>query len=269
MEVIFNGRLLPNNQVQPGLQNRAFAYGDGLFETMKVEGGSCSLLSYHFRRLKNGMGILQMTLPFTEKELEDYIRQLAGQYQAALLRMRLQVWRKEGGLYAPLQQESEFLLSANPFKEAQWIKNSASFSEKVQLSHSSYSSLKTMNALPYVLAGLERKGRGLDELILTDTNGHVAECSSSNIFWFREGCWYTPALESGCIAGVMRAYLLDQMRSKNIPVAEVLLPNEKLGEAALLIACNATGISSIIQLEKQSFPNGKAILEELIPLPGL
>jgi branched-subunit amino acid aminotransferase/4-amino-4-deoxychorismate lyase len=269
MEVIFNGRLLSSDQVQLQPGNRAFAYGDGLFETMLVRDGSCPLLPYHFSRLQKGTHILQLELPFNRKELEELIRQLAGKSVHPLLRMRLQVWRKEGGLYAPQQKESEYLLTASSFEEPPRIKKNAAFSNTVQLSNAAYSSLKTMNALPYVLAGLERRARGLDELILTDTMGHVAECSAANIFWYKEDCWYTPALESGCIAGVMRAYLLDQMRSSNIAVKEVLLPKEKLLEAAFLIACNATGLWSIVQLENKPFPNGKKVLEQLIPPPAL
>lgn len=269
MEVIFNGKLLSSDQVQLHPGNRAFAYGDGIFETMLVRDGSCPLLPYHFSRLQKGAHILQMELPFNEMELEELARQLAAKSTHPLLRMRLQVWRKEGGLYAPQQKESEYLLTASPFEEPRWIKNKAAFSNTVQLSNSAYSSLKTMNALPYVLAGLERRERGLDELILTDTRGHVAECSAANIFWHKEDCWYTPALESGCIAGVMRAYLLDQMLARKIAVKEVLLPKEKLLEAAFLIACNATGFWSIAQLENKAFPNGKKVLEQLIPPPGL
>lgn len=269
MEVIFNGYLLSEGQVQLSLQNRAFAYGDGIFETMIVRRGTCTLLPYHFQRLQKGVSTLHMDLAFTEKELESYIWQLASKSQHTVLRMRLQVWRREGGLYTPEQTESDFLLTISPYAKPSRTKEKVGIAQNVKLTHSAWSGLKTMNALPYVLAGLERKARQLDDLILTDSAGHVAECTSANLFWYKNGKWHTPKLESGCVAGVMRAYLLDQMQKKQIPVQEVLLPHEELVEADMLIASNVTGLYSIMQLDRHSFKDGRDQLANLIQLPEL
>lgn len=269
MEVIFNGDLLPEYKAQLSHQNRAFAYGDGIFETIIVRRGSCTLLPHHFRRLQKGADILKMHLPFQEKELESYIWQLASKSQHHVLRMRLQLWRRAGGLYTPEHNSSEFLLATSPFERPDRTKHQVAFAKTVKLAPSAWSSLKTMSALPYVLAGLERKERQLDDLILTDTTGHVAECTAANLFWFRNGQWYTPPLESGCIAGVMRAYLLDQMEQKQIPVQEILLPHHELLEAELLVACNVTGLFNIRQLENQTFEDGRDRLASLIRLPEL
>lgn len=269
MEVIFNKYLVPEGQVKLGMHNRAFAYGDGIFETMIVRRGTCNLLSYHFKRLQKGAKVLGLILPFDEKELESFIWQLASKVRHLVLRMRLQLWRREGGLYTPTQHESEFLLTASPFERPIRTKEKVGIARSVKLAPSAWSGLKTMSALPYVLAGLERKERQLDDLILTDSQGHVAECTSTNLFWFKNGNWYTPKLESGCIAGVMRAYLMDQMRQKQIPLKEVLLPHEELMEAETIIACNVTGLYSIIQLENHTFKNGIDRLSSLIQLPEL
>lgn len=269
MEVIFNGNLRQSEAVNLSLNNRAFCYGDGIFETIIVRRGTCSLLPYHYRRLLEGLQVLEIDLPFSVEKLESYIWQLSARHKTPLVRMRLQVWRKEGGLYAPTQKTPQFLLTATSIERPIWEKQHVVFSQKIQLSYSSYSSLKTMNALPYVLAGLEKNERQVDDLILTDTNGHVAECSSSNLFWLKEGCWYTPHLKSGCIAGVMRAYLLDQMNQKDIPVQEVLVPKDELMEASVLIATNATGLYTIRKLEYHTYDGGREQLSQFIQLPLL
>lgn len=271
MKVIYNGKYLPNNEINLAPTNRAFCYGDGLFETMVVGRGSSSLLSYHFKRLKKGTHVLQMKLPFSENELEEFIWKLSLNYHGSLLRMRLQLWRKAGGLYAPKEQETEFLLTAAPFTIPLWEKRKVAFAKKIHLQYSAWSSLKTMNALPYVLAGIEKKERQLDDLIITDEQGNVAEASSSNLFWLKDECWYTPDLKTGCIAGVMRAYLLEKMQQNKIAVKEVLLPKEQLTEAQCLIACNATGLYTIVKIENHYFENknGRDQLASLIQLPVL
>lgn len=269
MEAILNGHLLQQESISLLPENRAFCYGDGLFETLVVRRGTCPLLPYHYKRLQEGTKVLKIEMPFSEKELEGFIWQLSTKYSSSLVRMRLQLWRKSGGLYTPSRQDAEFLLSSSLFEKPSWKKEKVAFSNNIRLTHSSYSSLKTMNALPYVLAGLEKKERQLDDIVLTDTAGHVAECSSSNLFWLKNDCWYTPHLKSGCVAGVMRAYLLDQMNKKEISVQEVLVQKEELMEASALIATNATGLYTIQRLEYHTFDGGRELISRLIQLPLL
>ena len=270
MEVIFNGKLYREQEVHFSPTNRAFSYGDGIFETMIVRRGTCSLLPYHFKRLLRGLEVLGIISPFTELELEGYIWELSTKFgHSAVLRMRLQLWREAGGLYAPEKRKAEYLITASPQQKPGWIKEKAAFSKNVQLSFSVSSSLKTMSALPYVLAGIEKKKRQLDELLLTDIYGNVAEGSSSNLFWVKDGIWHTPHLESGCIAGVMRAYLLEQLQTQQLPVQEVLVPKERLMEAEALIACNVTGLYTIKQLEYHTFESGRELLTRFIQLPEL
>lgn len=270
MKVIFNGRLTQQEEIHFSPTNRAFCYGDGIFETMIIRRGSCAFLKLHFTRLLNGLDILGIQAPFAMEDLEGFIWELSTQFIASpVLRMRLQVWRKPGGLYAPEKQEADFLLTAATQPKPVWIKEKASFSHEITLSYSSFSSLKTMSALPYVLAGLERKKRQLDEIILTDNKGHVAEGSSSNLFWLKDNVWQTPHLESGCIAGIMRSYLIEQLQQKQIPVQEVLVPKKRLMEAEALVACNVSGLYSIKKLDYHTFDNGRDLLASFIQLPEL
>ena len=272
MEVILNGKLTKQETVLfSPTTNRAFSYGDGVFETMIIRRGTCALLSYHYKRLIQGLEVLEIFPSFNENELEGFIWELSTKFKnSQVLRMRLQVWRKEGGLYTPEKKEGEFLLTASPQQKPDWVKEKAAFSKTVQLSYSTYSSLKTLSALPYVLVGMERKQKELDEILLTDTKGNVAEAGSSNLFWLKDGIWHTPHLQAGCIAGVMRAYLLDQLAKNQIPVQEVLLPKEKLMEAEALVACNVTGIYTIKTLDYHTFDsNGRQKLLPFIQLPEL
>ena len=270
MKVIFNGKLLREEEILFSPANRAFSYGDGIFETMIVRRGTCSLLPLHYKRLTHGLRILGIMPPFRLQDLEGFIWELSTQFkETPVLRMRLQVWRKSGGLYAPESGEADFLLTAAEQKKPKYTKEKAAFSKTVHLRFSSFSSMKTMSALPYVLAGKEMKQRQLDELILTDTEGHIAEGSSSNLFWIKDGLWHTPHLQSGCIAGVMRSYLIGQLEEKQIPVQEVLVKKEELYEAEALIACNVTGLYTIKRLEYHTYENGRELLSSFIQLPEL
>src|SRR5690606_1335213 len=123
----------------------------------------------------------------------------------------------------------------------------------IRLSYSALSSLKTCSALPYVLAGIEKKSRNLDEILILDGQNRLAECSSSNLFWLKNGNIYTPSLESGCIAGVMRRHILHQARQSRIEIQEVLENPETLLTADQVFCCNVTGVYLFEKFEQTRF----------------
>lgn len=240
-------------------QNRAFQYGDGLFETMLLREGEVRFLADHYQRLTEGMAVLGMEVPdgLSIAYLQQTIPQLATQnYLGLNARVKLQVWRSTGGLYTPDSQDAEFLLSVAPLPAASLpaTKKRAIFYEEVRLQPSVVSRFKTCSALPYVLAGLARKRSGADDAILLDGRGHVAECVASNIFWVKEETLYTPSLESGCVEGVMRKQLLKRAASYGLELRQGLFTKSEMLEADSLFCCNAAGIQFIKQVEDRLFP---------------
>ena len=239
----------------PGLaNNRAFRYGDGLFETMRLEQGHIQWLASHWERLRGGMMLLELPLParFTPEYLEDAAQELAesnGLGNSA--RLRLQVWRGGEGLYTPVASQTEFLLEATALTDAAVpvLKNRVFFAETVQLAASPLSPFKTVSALPYVLAGLERQRRGADELILGDNRGYVSEATASNLFWWQSGSLFTPSLASGCVAGVRREQILRRAAALQIPVAEGLYAKAELLTAEAAFTCNVLAIGLLTQIE--------------------
>src|SRR5688572_28417880 len=98
--VCYNGKMIPEEEVSFSVHNRAFAYGDALFETIRIIGGQARLLSLHMERLLEGMKILRMEVPdfFSEKYFEEKLLSLARlnkTYHGA--RAKLLVYRNEGG----------------------------------------------------------------------------------------------------------------------------------------------------------------------------
>ncbi len=239
------------------VQNRAFQYGDGLFETMIWQNGKIRYLADHYQRLTAGMAALSLTVPpgLSARYLQNSISQLAKTCQLGdNARVRLQVWRKAGGLYTPDSQGIDFLLTVLPLVTPTIsVKANVIFYEEVRLYHSAISSFKTSSALPYVLAGLARKAAHADDAILLDVHGHVAECVASNLFWLKNRVLYTPSLESGCVAGVMRKNVITQMQNDPIPIKEGLFKKESLLSADAVFCCNVAGMQWIESIEKSTF----------------
>ncbi|RIV25187.1 aminotransferase IV [Fibrisoma montanum] len=242
MYLVYNSDIINQQTFQLLPDNRAFLYGDGLFETIRYESGRLWFWADHLDRLTKGMAALQLSEPaagleqLSEQTL-DLIRRNGLSMQAA--RVKIQVWRRPGGLYTPTSNEVDWLITAQPGQPFMLTaKPRIGIYEDVRLSESVISAFKTLNALPYVLAGLHRQAHKLDDVVLLSTDGSVAECVASNLFWFRNGTLFTPSLHTGCVNGIARRQLLRAWPDTQ----EGLFPPSLAESADVLFAANAIGI---------------------------
>ena len=254
MKWIYNFRETDTAENPPDLQNRAFQYGDGIFETLLFSKGKICYLADHWERLSAGCAALKIRLPdgLSPDYLSETVTKLTAGESGAF-RIRLQVWRQPGGFYTPQSHDADFYLSVQPFeKAAVVIKQKAVFLEQPRLHFSSFSQFKTCNSLPYILASIARQELQADEVMLTDYRNFIAECSASNIFWMQGDVLCTPALETGCIAGIMRKQVLQKARSLGIQTNEGLFtPQHLLEMAETVFTTNVTGIFPIGQVAEK------------------
>lgn len=243
-----NGRYQVNTQSAFLPDNRAFRYADALFETMLWTNGHIRLVDYHSERLQKGLQTLKITgwERFDPTFLEEISAGLIAKndYNQTDCRLRLQVFRSGGGLYSPVSNEAHYVLSVEPFSSESVIQDPKTglnidlYTEQFKPS-SGLSALKSTNSLIFVLAGLYRKQRGLDEVILLNQEGMVCESMSSNIFVAFGGQLYTPALSEGCVAGVMRRKVLELAKEMDIEIIEAKIDPTTLEEAEEVFLTNA------------------------------
>ena len=171
------------------MKNRSFLYGDGLFETIRVSEGRALYLKAHFERLTKGLQVLQMqstNQPLTYQQFKEIIEGFIAQQATANLRIRSTFFRQDGGRYTPQQHSFDYHLEATPLPTAAYPVAPTSLtiglSQQVRLSTDALSALKTTSALPYVLAGLEKKQQGWDDCLLLNHQGYIAEAIAANVF---------------------------------------------------------------------------------------
>ncbi|WP_420387316.1 aminotransferase class IV [Roseivirga sp.] len=253
MKAIFNSRVIDTSKPLILTSNRAFCYGDGLFETIVTGPDRIDLVRLHLDRLARGCKVLQMDFPkdLTEDSLHQFIDQLKKENKLeGCIRTKLVVWRNEGGLYSPLENSSSFYVECKATD-----KPIIRHEESIGISSSSHTLLspisfaKTTNALTYVLAGIEKKEQELDDIILTSSGGFLSETHIGNLFWLKNGQLFTPSLSTGCIEGIMRNYLKNGFQNQGVQVSEVESGPEVLQEAELIFSTNASGVNFFKKLE--------------------
>lgn len=256
MKALFNSEIIDDHKLSMNIEDRAFQYGDGLFETIIIQDNHPDLLPYHLERLKKGSITLGMecTEFLTRKYIDKALQKLMAVNDMALpLRVKILIWRRPGGYYRPTSDLANILITIRKHKPQKRILQNIGIAKSARNYYSQLSEFKTISALKYVMAGLEIKRSGFDDLIILDHNGHLSELTYSNIFWIKQGIYYTPSLQSGCIKGVMRSYLIDQLTVLNIDIKEVLAMPDHLFNCDHVFACNATGISHIKEIEGHIF----------------
>lgn len=256
MKAIYSNRMVDLEDFCLDITNRGFLYGDGLFETIMFKDGKIKFLERHLDRLHRGMKALGMIpnkdINFTN--IENQVPQLVKVNNISHhARVKLQVWRKSGGLFTPLNNETDYLIIVQEQLSGSAIKLEADISQEVKINYSQFSRFKTCNMLPYILAGLEKEKRKIDELIILNGHGFVAECSAANIFWVKDGTYFTPSLESGCIEGIKRAVILEELNRRNIQYKEILEGPDSLYNADFAFASNVAGIFPLAKVGSITF----------------
>jgi len=212
---------------------------------MRVVEGKLPFLERHLARLKKGMHLLQYEIP--ERYTVDFFIQEISKLtpQKGNHRIRLTVYREDGGFYTPKSDNPVFLIESAPHSSAQFHLNEQGLHlglyEQHQLPCTPLSNIKSCNALPYVLAGHWLAKQTFDECLLLNQYGRIAECSIGNLFLVKGRELWTPPLSEGCIEGVMRSVLLDLAPRLNLSVKIQPLTIEDL------LSANEVGVSNAIR----------------------
>jgi branched-chain amino acid aminotransferase len=216
---------------------RALYYGDALFETMRLADGQIELLDGHLERLNGGMRALGMGWP-----LEWYGAQVLDMLASSGVRdarVRLSVWRRLGGGLGAAHPDVDYCLELGPLPPPVERPLRVGICGAVRLATDGLSRWKSLQMPRYAAAAREAARLGWDDALVLNAHGRIAESSMANVFWEEDGVWYTPPLSEGCVAGVMRAWMLEQRRQQGEPVAEDTLSPDRLAMADRLWLTNA------------------------------
>ncbi len=246
MITCLNGSFYNNLSVEL-CTNRGFMYGDGLFETMLFENNKIKHFSDHLERLVHGMTTLGYFYDdLTLKEISENTLLSCQKSNLSIARVKLTVWRNWGGLYAPTTNQISFLIEVNEYTQTSNEINNLGIAKTVKIAVNNVSNLKTLSALQYVLAGIEKANSALDDLVLLNTDNYICECTASNLFWKKEGIVYTPSLKSGCISGIGRKNEIISLKLNNIQVEEGLYEVKSLVDADKIWNTNVFGRKKVI-----------------------
>ncbi|MBC7848138.1 MAG: aminotransferase class IV [Chitinophagaceae bacterium] len=238
----YNGQIIDQSTPIIPANNRGLKYGDGLFETIRVTGQSIPLLPFHTERMFSGLQQLQFEIPpvMTSNYLDTAISSLCDLNNLTNdVRARVTLFRGEGNL-RDKQSRTQFLIEVSALPVHYTSLNPTGLHVGIfpnaKKSCDDFANIKSNNYLVYVLAGLHAKANHFDDCLVLNNHDRICDASIANVFWIKNNILYTPPLTEGCIAGVMRRYLLQKIMAA--PLASICTDclEKPLGKKELLEA---------------------------------
>ena len=269
----FNGAIV-SNDTNLLTHNRAFLYGDAVFETVKIVNSKILFLEDHYFRLMSSMRIVRMEIPmnFTMEYLEEQILTLAKANKLEnSSRARITVYRNDGGYYLPQNNTVSFLINVDGLDEKSYSIHQKEYIVDLftdfYVAKQLLSSIKTTNKLINITASIYASENGLDNCLLLNDTKNVIEALQGNLFMLKGNRLITPPVSEGCLNGVMRKQILSLAKSMgNIEVVEEAISPFELQKADELFITNVIkGIQPITKYRKKEFTTdlSRLILQKL------
>jgi branched-chain amino acid aminotransferase len=237
-----NGRLHDAREPSISPLNRGFLYGDAIYEVWRTYHGVLFAWDEHWDRLAGSAKSLALALPWSKAHIFEEIRRTVAEYakhggSAGEVYVRLQITRGGGpiGLDPALADEPDFVLIVrrNQDLSEEQLRSGLRLSVARTLCRNDRRTLdpswKTGNYLNNLLCLREARGRGADEVVITNLAGEITEAAVSNIHFVRDGVVLTPAMASGLLGGITRKLLIEQVApAAGVPLREVRLKPAEL-----------------------------------------
>lgn len=259
----FNGMLLSKEKEILYYNNRGLKYGDAVFETLRCLKGALIFREDHYFRLMASMRMLRMEIPmdFTLEFLEEQIKRTIKKngLEDHPARVRLTVFRKEGGLYTPGTHDVSYLIEVSSLSYPFYLIDNQDY--EVELFKDYYvnkdrlSNLKTTNRILNVVAGVYTKENGYANCLLINTDKQVVEALNGNLFLVKGHTIKTPPLSDGCLNGILRKKIMEiVVVSEEFQLEEASISPFELQKADELFITNSIqGIRPVTKYRKKEF----------------
>ena len=245
-----DGELVPADEASVNVADRGFLYGDAAFETMRAYGGEIFAWDAHADRLAETCSILELEHGITDADLYGRITDVLAANELGEAYVRLSITRgvQPGKLTPDEAVDPTVVVIVKPLprggSDGQPVYDGPATLQTVKTKRVPDSAMptqaKTHNYLNGVLARLELRVSDADEAIMVDTDGHVAEGATSNLFFVRDNALRTPSLAGPVLPGITRRVVLDIAEQEGIPVEEGRYTPDEIRTADEVFLTNST-----------------------------
>jgi branched-chain amino acid aminotransferase len=230
--VFHNDSLKPVEKIRLSPGQAGLLCGWGIFTTMRIARGEAFAYERHWRRLEKDAGITHIPMHYTAAKVRVHLHEVIRANKVENGCARIYFVYNSVGFWQSKEErpQTDLIIYSAPMPE---------YREPIRLgllehgrhAASPLAGVKSTSWLPNVWAVGEAQRDGLDEVVLLNERGEIAECTAANIFVVKNGKVYTPPLNSGCLEGVTRAILFEIAPEAGVAVMQQTLRPEDLYSA--------------------------------------
>jgi branched-chain amino acid aminotransferase len=228
--VWLDGKWLNRETATVSVYDHGLLYGDGVFEGIRVYGGKIFKLAEHLDRLYDSAKAIWLTIPMSKEEMTSVTEEAVQRSGIAEAYIRHIVTRGVGDLgldprKCPKPSIIIIVDTIRLFPEEVYETGLRVVTAGTPIPHRESLSprVKSLNYLAHILAKIEGIHSNADEVLMLDSEGHVAEGSGQNLFVVKNGAIRTPAAYSGILKGVTRDVVIELGRKAGYDVQETTL----------------------------------------------
>ncbi len=250
MKIFIDGKYYDEKNAKISVFDHGLLYGDGVFEGIRAYNGRVFKLKEHIDRLFYSAKAILLDIPMSHAEVMKATVETCRQNKLKNGYIRLVVTRGVGtlGLNPNRCKRGSVIIIADKiqlYPEEMYERGMAivTVATTRNLHNAVNPAIKSLNYLNNILAKIEANNAGVEEAIMLNADGYVAECTGDNIFMVKGNQLLTPPLSAGALYGITRGTVMDLARESGLQVSEPNLTRYDLFNAE---ECFLTGTGAEI-----------------------
>ena len=274
MLIYIDGEFLPKAEAKVSVFDHGLLYGDGVFEGIRSYNGRVFKLDEHLERLYDSAKSIMLQIPIPIETMKETVLETLRRNHLSEAYIRLVVTRGVGdlGLDPDKCPKPSIIIIADkialyPQKFYEEGLEIVTASVRRNYSEAINPRIKSLNYLNNILAKIEGKQSGSEEVLMLNAEGHVVECSGDNIFWIKNEVLVTPPVHIGILEGVTRNSVIDLARDAGMRVEERVFTRHDLYIAdECFLTGTAAEVIPVVKIDQRAIGDGQPgkVTEKLI-----
>ena len=265
MLIYIDGKFLPKAEAKVSVFDHGLLYGDGVFEGIRSYNGRVFKLDEHLERLYNSAKSIMLQIPIPIETMKETVLETLRRNHLSEAYIRLVVTRGVGdlGLDPDKCPKPSIIIIADkialyPQKFYEEGLDIVTVSIRRNYSEAINPRIKSLNYLNNILAKIEGKQSGAEEVLMLNAEGYVVECSGDNIFWVKNDVIVTPPVHMGILEGVTRNSVIDLARDAGMQVEERVFTRHDLYIAdECFLTGTAAEVIPVVKIDRRAIGDGQ------------
>ena len=265
MLIYIDGEFLPQAEAKVSVFDHGLLYGDGVFEGIRSYNGRVFKLDEHLERLYDSAKSIMLEIPISIETMEETVLETLRRNHLTEAYIRLVVTRGVGdlGLDPDKCPKPSIIIIADkivlyPQKYYEEGLEIVTVSVRRNYAEAINPRIKSLNYLNNILAKIEGKQAGAEEVLMLNAEGYVVECSGDNIFWIKNEVLVTPPVHMGILEGVTRNSVIDLAREAGMRVEERVFTRHDLYIAdECFLTGTAAEVIPVVKIDRRSIGDGQ------------